>query len=101
MFECMDHCHLQDLADMVAPFIARRNPKFHDAISMKESLALTLRLLATTKYALALTVQSSLTQLYLFLSQPGGALSLKAGRYLRVVIAANFPPVLIRLSIGQ
>ena len=43
----MDQHHFQDLMTRVAPAIARQNTNFHDAISVGERLALTLRFLAT------------------------------------------------------
>jgi acyl-CoA thioesterase FadM len=55
----VDRCHFQDLTDRVAPFIAKSNTKFHDAISVEERLALTLRFLATGKHSFTIIAQSS------------------------------------------
>jgi hypothetical protein len=55
----VDRCHFQDLSDRVAPFIAKSDTKFHDAISVEERLALTLRFLATGKHSFTINAQSS------------------------------------------
>jgi acyl-CoA thioesterase FadM len=68
----MDRCHFQDLVERVAPFISRCNTKFHDAISVEERLAVTLRFLATGRSTkkFVYAMQIAITFKYLIKKQP-------------------------------